>query len=442
MIYLKKYQFIFNKCILIFLLIFLFFLCFILFSKKHKKIIKVINEPILPINIKDNPVKDFQISHFNSLNPRYYFQEKLNKRKLFSINYSYYPYMLLQKNLSYKDNAIFIYNSTGMLNITKLDFFLTNEKIINNYNINHIHLSMAFDAEYLDLSLITIASVLNTSSPDTFIHFHILGLNFGFNEIKKIINLKKINRKVEFIFYNAKQVEYDFERAKNELRGGYGNIARILSPQIINNTNKVLIIDSGDIICQKDLSEIYFYDINDNYFGWILEDCAGNYLKFEDKFLHNNYHPNGGVFLVNIRLFRKDELYKKAIFVCQSYRYFGNPVQSILITIAGYKFKFFPLNYNLNLFYENEDDKARKIKTDSIKKWIDDQQFSPHKYSFDEIYEAISDPVIQHFYHGKLQYQNKCHKYIIQWLKFAKLLEIDKILKMKYPNPFKCERFL
>ena len=170
---------------------------------------------------------------------------------------------------------------------------------------------MAFDSNYADLSLISIVSVLNTSSLDIYIHFHILWLNFGFKEIKNIIDLKKINKKVEFIFYNAKQIEYDFDIGKNKLRG-LGNVARILFSQIINNTNKILILDFGDTLCQKDLSEIYFYDIGNNYFGWILEFCAGNNLTYgkRDKFLSNNFHPNCGVYLVNIRLFRKDELYR------------------------------------------------------------------------------------------------------------------------------------
>ena len=54
---------------------------------------------------------------------RYHFQEKYDKRKLFNINYSYYPYLKLFKNLSYEENAKYIYNLTGMLNITKLDYY-------------------------------------------------------------------------------------------------------------------------------------------------------------------------------------------------------------------------------------------------------------------------------------------------------------------------------
>ena len=220
-------------------------------------------------------VKQFHISSYNLTHPRYNFQEKYNNRKRFNINYNYYPYLKISEKLSYEENAMIIYNSTGMLNITKLEFYYFKKKSkLDIFNLNHIHISMAFDKDYSDLALVSIVSILNTSNSDTFIHFHILGLNFGFEEIEKIIKLRKINNQIEFIFYNCKQVEYDFDIAQKERRGP-ANFARLLSPEIINNTNKVLFLDSGDIIAQKDLSEVYFYDIKDNYFGFTLEICAG-----------------------------------------------------------------------------------------------------------------------------------------------------------------------
>ena len=287
-------------------LIFIFFFLEICFKQNIKS--TEINKPIFPSNKDEYIVKKYNFSSYNLTHPRYHFQDEYNKRKTFKINYSYYPYLQISQKLSYKENAMKIYNSTGMLNITKLEFFyFKNESNINILSLNHIHISMAFDKEYSDLSLVSIVSILNTSSSDTYIHFHILGLNFGFDEINNIIKLRKINNKIEFIFYNCKQVEYDFDISLKERRGP-ANFARLLSPEIINNTNKVLFLDSGDIIAQKDLSEVYFYDIKDNYFGFTLEICAGYYLEYKDKFASNNFHPQGGVLLVNIREFRKDEL--------------------------------------------------------------------------------------------------------------------------------------
>jgi len=106
---------------------------------------------------------------------------------------------------------------------------------------------MALDSNYSDIILISISSVLNTSSQDTYIHFHILGLNFGFEDIKKIKDLRKLNSRVEFIFYNANQVEYDFPEAR-EQKNGLVNYAKILIPQILNNTNRVIILDSDHFI--------------------------------------------------------------------------------------------------------------------------------------------------------------------------------------------------
>ena len=335
-----------------------------------------------------------------------------------------------------------IYKSTGMLNISKLEFYYYQKPL--NFNIleyNHIHLSMGFDKDYSDLALISIVSILNTSSLDTYIHFHILGLNFQFNEIKKIIDLRKVNNKVEFIFYNAKQVEYDFEVSLKERRGP-GNFARLLAPQIINNTNKVLFLDSGDIIAQKDLSEVYFYDIKDNYFGFTLEICAGYYLHYTDKFTSNNFHPQGGVLLVNIRSFRKDELYKKAVFVSKSYDSFENPCQDIIITIANYKFAYIPLNFNINLHYDNEEDKLAKKNISFIGIWLKYQRFSPHRYEYNELIDAMLDPVISHYYFGKMQYEKICTDPVLQWLKYVNLTGRYENVKKDYPDPFKCEKYL
>ena len=419
-----------------------FFVAFISLNKKLEEI-KEVYEPFFPSNNKELAVKKYHKTKFNLNHPRFHFQDKYNIRKLFKINYSYYPYTIITKSLSYEDNANFIYNTTGMLNITKLEYyyFNSNKNLINIFNLNNIHLAMSFDEKVSDLASVSIASVLNTSNLDTYIHFHILGFNLTFNEIKKIIDLRKINNKVEFIFYNSKQVEYDFSQGKKERRG-FGNYAKILIPQIVNNTNKILILDAGDIISQKDLSEIYFYDIGNNYFGWIIERCAGNIFILDDKFMTNNFHPNTGVLLVNIRLFRQDELYKKAVFVAKSYNYFKSPTQDILITIANYKFKYIPLNYNIHLYYENETDKLNKIKTSSIKQFQKVQRFAKYKYSFEEIYNAMINPVVHHFYMEKIYNISRCNKFVLQWLKYAKEAGVYKILKKKYPKPFHCKKYI
>ena len=321
-----------------------------------------------------------------------------------------------------------------MLNITKLDYHYKNKKVKSKC-LNHIHISMGFDNYYLDLSTISIMSIINTSNTNTFIHFHFLCLNLKFKDMKKIIQLKRKNKNIDYVFYNSQQLEYDFgKRAKHESRG-LSNYARLLAPQIVNNTNRILVLDSGDIIVQKDISEIYFYDLEDNYFACILEDVAGNYKNKYDYFFRNNLYPNGGILLFNIRLFRRDELYKKIFFVSLSYPFLKCPCQDILITISIYKFKYMPLNYNSKPLINDDEDKYKinkSIKTKKIKNMIFTQQFSPYKYSIHELFDAAKDPVIIHFYHDKIIKGYSCTLYTIQWIKYAKLTGLYKIIKKKY----------
>jgi hypothetical protein len=255
--------------------------------------------------------------------------------------------------------------------------------------------------------------------------------------MQKIIQLKKVNENIEFIFYNGKQAELDFlDRARNEYLG-IGDYNRVLLPQIVNNTNKILILDSGDILAYKDLSEIYYFDLEDNYFGWILDSEAGNIFNTFDRFFANNFYPNSGVCLVNIRKFRNDNLYEKAFFTTYAYRVINLPYQDIFLKISDFKIKIFPLNYNCKQFYSyKEQIYNRNITNNYIMKWIHGQKFSIFKYSKDEIYEAALDPVIVHLYQDKIQAGDVNKDFTIQWIKYANMTGYYNEIKERYPIPF------
>ena len=77
----------------------------------------------------------------------------------------------------------------------------------------------------------------------------------------------------------------------------------------------------------------------------------------------------------------------------------------------------------------------------SIGSWLKIQRFSPHKYNFDEFVDAMTDPVVNHYYIGKMQDSQRCNKQLYQWLRYVNLTGIYEILKKKYPKPFECEKF-
>ena len=51
------------------------------------------------------------------------------------------------------------------------------------------------------------------------------------------------------------------------------------------------------------------------------------------------------------------------------------------------------------------------------------------------------DPVVHHFYMDKIQNKTTCDKFVLQWIRYAKLTGMHQSLKQKYPNPFSCENY-
>jgi lipopolysaccharide biosynthesis glycosyltransferase len=405
-----------NKLLTIFIL-FCFFIILLLFIfsilRKHinknrnykesikEKFIYNYDKPVLPSNKDEIIVKSFSKINYNSSNIRYHFHDLYENRKIFNINYNYLPYTQINRQISFDENANNIYELTGLLNLTKLNIYYYNKKI-DTSNFNHIHLGMGFDKKYIFLTAITMASILNTSSPDTYIHFHLALINnIKFVDLKPIIDLNKINENVEFVFYNSKQVEYDFKEKRTKGWRGLGDYTRLLLPEIVNNTNRIIIMDCADIIVQKDLSELYFFDIGNNYFVFTLEDIAGRFHKIW-IFGRNNFYPNSGICLINIRKFREDNLYKNAFFAAMAYDYLMAPYQDILLMISNYKFKYWPLNYNAPQFFQTDKEKEEKnYNTSTFRQYLDSQKNTIFRYSKEELVNAALNPVIVHLYSNK-----------------------------------------
>ena len=125
---------------------------------------------------------------------------------------------------------------------------------------------MSFNDDYSLLSSVTISSILENASNSSFIHIHIIAVdNFIYPTMKKL-NKYKINNNSEFIFYNGQEVEEAFGlQTINEIRG-MGEYARLLSLKLINSTDRLIVIDSADLIIKDDLLDLYNYPLDDLLF--------------------------------------------------------------------------------------------------------------------------------------------------------------------------------
>jgi len=146
--------------------------------------------------------------------------------------------------------------------------------------------------------MITLASIMDSQKQSTKIKFH-LGVVLNFKDINmlKIYSLRdKIREDVEFNFYNAKRVE-------TELKGlhpkGNSVAAKLLLPEILpNDINKLIILDTGDLIVLKDLSEMYNWKMKGNLFCGFPDQGIGRFGKISKHIM--KIYINAGNYLINV----------------------------------------------------------------------------------------------------------------------------------------------
>lgn len=176
--------------------------------------------------------------------------------------------------------------------------------------------------------------------------------------------------------------------------------------------------------------------MEDNYFAISLDFLAGLKLK-KNLFARNNFYFNGGIVLINVTKYKKDELYKKAQLASLAYNYLVCPYQDILLYISNFQFRYFPLNFNCPQFFENDEQLNKKtINKKILNMYLNIQKNTPYKYTKEEILEAALNPVILHLYNNK-PFNNKANDRItLTWINYAKLTGFYNVIKEKYPLPF------
>ena len=255
----------------------------------------------------------------------------------------------------YDKKGIKIFKSTGKLSFNELDEIIYGTKI-DYSKFNNIHIAMSFDNDYYLLSSVTIASLLKNANKSTYIHIHIITVeNFLYETMKKLNSLKyKINNNTEFIFHDGSKAEIDFGFQIKSEPYGVGEYARLMSPELINDTDRILVTDSGDLFIEKDLYELYNYPLDDKLIKGVVDPytkCFPDYYFFKKE----NYF-NGGVLLLNSKKWREMGIYQDIVNFYNSFKYKGRlptPIQDILNTFfPSLAVGTLPLRYNFQGFYD------------------------------------------------------------------------------------------
>ena len=118
----------------------------------------------------------------------------------------------------------------------------------------------------------------------------------------KIYSLRyRIREDVEFNFYDASRVEKELYSIS---RKGPGLSAKLLLPQLVkDNVKRLILLDIGDVLVLRDLSEMYNLDMKDNICMGSPDTGVGVFGKISNKIL--KVYINVGHYLIDVEKVKK-----------------------------------------------------------------------------------------------------------------------------------------
>ncbi len=173
------------------------------------------------------------------------------------------------------------------------------------FNVNvcakeEIPIAMCLDNNYTLPTIVAMTSMLENVKEGTEYKYYLLVPgDFTQENKQKILSLKEK--------YKSKQFD-------KQGMWGAATYYRLRLPSVLSKYDKCIYLD-GDTIINKDLSEFFNIDLEDNYLGGVKEFEHGHgswYNKFLESFgINSSQYINAGVLLMNLKKLRDDRLEDK-----------------------------------------------------------------------------------------------------------------------------------
>lgn len=172
-----------------------------------------------------------------------------------------------------------------------------------------MHIALASDNNYAEFVAVVMASALANNT--NYLHFHLLSNGIEESTIHLLSKQIPADRGELHI--------YDIHDLRNRLQVSIPNTiaisayARLFLPSLLPvNISKVLYLDC-DIVVSSDISEFWNTDLHDKYLAGVLDTLPNNESKLQVGLSANAPYINSGVLLINLDLWRKDNLQQKFI---------------------------------------------------------------------------------------------------------------------------------
>ena len=184
------------------------------------------------------------------------------------------------------------------------------------FNVNvcakmEIPIAMCLDNNYTLPTIVAMTSMLENVKEETEYKYYILvSGDFTDENKQKILSLKEK--------YKSKQFEINFINMKDKFKNAnefflkMPTFYRLVLPSLLSQYQKCIYLD-GDIIVNKDLSEFFNIDLEDNYVGGVKDFDHGDWhhKNLADLGIDNSQYINAGVLLMNLKKLRGDKIEDK-----------------------------------------------------------------------------------------------------------------------------------
>ena len=165
-----------------------------------------------------------------------------------------------------------------------------------------INLCFITDDYYAMPTCVAISSILKNKKESTIYDIYILCKDVSEYKKNKFMELNTDTVIIKNIEMDTSE---DFSKYKIEgIPATPTAIYKFFIPSILKDLDRVLYLD-GDIIVQKDLEELYSFNIGNNYIGAVKDTNGLDYKFFEKK---DYKYFNSGVMVMNLEKMRQDNI--------------------------------------------------------------------------------------------------------------------------------------
>lgn len=212
-----------------------------------------------------------------------------------------------------------------------------------------IPIFFATDDAYAPLLAVSIRSLLDNASKNYFYRIHVLASHMSDENKKRIRSLSTENSRISFDD-PGKRLER-IERSIS-LRDYYSAATyyRIFIADMFKSYDRAIYLDS-DTVVTGDISEMFFTDIGGSLVGAVHDnvmfvDTFGEYVEKVVN-VHRDRYFNAGILLINLSLFRKEQIELKFIELLEKRSFPVAQDQDYLNILCKDRVHYFPYEWNL-----------------------------------------------------------------------------------------------